>query len=101
MMFMVCETPCHRPKSFAAASRGPLPGKFTIRVGLGKGCLLSVEKVASRPTCALNRQTVQGVLKRPWGNVPHTSRSAPLAQLQVYHGVPMETARELLRPVTP
>ncbi len=84
---------------FAATSRSPLPERFTVRIGLGRGCLVAVEKVAAQRTCAVNRHTVERILGRSMDGVPRTSVSAPLAQFQIHHGVPLEHAFRLLAPV--
>jgi len=87
--------------AFVAVSATRLPKRFTVRIGLGRGCLLDINEQSHLPeTCAVNRQTVEGVLGRSMKGVPYTSISAPLAQFQIYHGVPLERARELLAPLS-
>lgn len=86
--------------SFVAVSVASLPGRFTARIGLQRGCLLDVREAKQVQTCAVNRQTVEGILGRSMTGVPYTSISAPLAQFQIHYGVAVERARELLAPVS-
>jgi len=86
--------------SFVAVSVSRLPARFTARIGLGRSCLLDVQEADQIETCAINRQTVEVILGRSLEGVPHTSVSSPLAQFQIYYGVPVERALDLLAPVS-
>lgn len=83
---------------FSAVSRQPLPARFTLRVGLGRACLVEARETDLGETCAVNRQTVERHLGRAMDGVPHSHRTALLAAYQVYHGVPIGRARDLLAP---
>lgn len=85
---------------FVAVSRESLRPRFTLRVGLGRGCLVEARETQA-DACALNRQTVETFLGRSMDGVPWTHRASPLAQYQIHHGVPLEAARALLAPVEP
>lgn len=84
---------------FSTVSRRPLRPTFTLRIGLGRACLVeAVEAASGGATCAVNRQTVESYLGRAMDGVPHSHRTALLAAYQIYHGVPIERARDLLAP---
>lgn len=84
---------------FSAVSKRALPATFTVRMGLGRGTLVRADKVEVASACAVNRFTVERLLGRSMTNASHTSITSPLAQFQIHHGVPAETALELLAPV--
>jgi hypothetical protein len=86
--------------TFIAVSPEHLPEHFTVRIGLGRSCLLDIKETKQLDTFSVNRQTIETVLGRNMKDVPYTSISAPIAQFQIYHGVPIKYAENLLTPVS-